>query len=98
MSQKVFRQVLTTHGFPLSEHEVVCVALVYGHENNEVKYVDFLKDCAVLKYTINGPTTGAKSTYNPNFTNFKGANEFDSLLEKIKNIIKRDRIRLLEFF
>lgn len=98
MSQKVFRQVLTTHGFPLSEYEVACVALVYGHENIEVKYVDFLKDCAVLKYTINGPTTGAKSTYNPNFTNFKGANEFDSLLEKIKNIIKRDRIRLLEFF
>lgn len=98
MSQKVFRQVLTTHGFPLSEYEVACVALVYGHENIEVKYVDFLKDCSVLKYTINGPTTGAKSTYNPNFTNFKGANEFDSLLEKIKNIIKRDRIRLLEFF
>ncbi len=89
---------MTTHGFPLSEYEVACVALVYGHENTDVKYVDFLKDCAVLKYTINGPTTGAKSTYNPNFTNFKGANEYDSLIEKIKNIIKRDRIRLLEFF
>ena len=89
---------MTTHGFPLSEYEVSCVALVYGHENTDVKYVDFLKDCAVLKYTINGPTTGAKSTYNPNFTNFKGANEYDSLIEKIKNIIKRDRIRLLEFF
>ena len=98
VSQKIFRQVLTTHGFPLSESEVANVALVYGSANNEVKYVEFLKDCAVLKYTINGPTTGAKSTYNPNYTDFKGANEFNELMEKIKNTIKKDRIRLLEFF
>ena len=89
---------MTTHGFPLSESEVANVALVYGSANNEVKYVEFLKDCAVLKYTINGPTTGAKSTYKPNYTDFKGANEFNELMEKIKNTIKRDRIRLLEFF
>ena len=94
----MFRQVLTTHGFPLSEHEVACVALVYGNQNNEVKYVEFLKDCAVLKFTINGPTTGAKSTYAPNFTNYNGAGELDTLMEKIKIIVKRDRIRLLEFF
>lgn len=85
---------MTTHGFPLSESEVACVALVYGSANNEVKYAEFLKDCAVLKYTINGPTTGVKSTYNPSYTDFKGANEFDELMEKIKNIVKRDRIRL----
>jgi len=98
VSQKIFRQVLTTHGFPLSESEVACVALVYGFQNNEVKYVEFLKDCNVLKYTINAPTTGIKSTYTPHFINFNGANEFNILMEKIKNIIKRDRIRLLEFF
>ncbi len=74
------------------------MALVYGHENNEIKYAEFLKDCNVLKYTINGPTTGAKSTYNPRYTDFNGAGEFEQLIEKIKNIIKRDRIRLLEFF
>lgn len=90
--------MLTTHGFPLSEQEVASVALVYGGANHEVKYVDFLNDCNVLNYTIGKPATGAKSTYNPNFTNFKGANEFNDLMQKIKNIIKRDRIRLLEFF
>jgi hypothetical protein len=32
------------------------------------------------------------------FTNFEGANAMDRLMTKVKNIIKKDRIRLHEFF
>jgi Ca2+-binding EF-hand superfamily protein len=98
VTPKIFRQVLTTHGFPLSEEEVNCVALVYGSEAGEIKYAEFLKDCNVLKFEIYGPTTLAKSTYTPKFIDYDGEREFQQLMQKIKNIIKRDRIRLLEFF
>lgn len=71
---------------------------MYGNEVNEIKYLDFLKDCAILQYIINGPTTGAKSTYKATDLDFKGEGEMHRLLVKIKQIIKKDRIRLTEFF
>lgn len=89
---------MTTHGFPLTEHQTRLVSLVYGEENYDIRYADFLKDCNVLVYIINGPFTGAKSTYQAKFTDFNGSSELDNLMEKIKQIIKRERIRLLEFF
>lgn len=98
VSPKIFRQVLTTHGLPLTEKEVELVSLVYGNEQFEIKYPEFLQDCNVLVYIINEPYSGAKSTYAAQFTDFSGAGEMAALMEKIKNIIKRDRIRLLEFF
>lgn len=98
VSPKIFRQVLTTHGFPLNEHQTELVSLVYGNENYDIKYAEFLKDCNVLVFIINGPYTGAKSTYNARFTDFNGSDEMRVLMEKIKQCIKRERIRLLEFF
>lgn len=98
MSPKQFRQVLNTLGFPLSEAEVAKVAQVYGNENGEVRYADFLADSNCLEYIINGPTTGAKSTYVDGFIDFSGESEHMQLMRKIKNIIKKDRIRLHEFF
>ena len=98
VSPKQFRQVLNTLGFPLSEEEVMKVALVYGNENNEIRYADFLADANCLVYNINGPTTGAKSTYVGRNTDFTGENEHNTLMRKIKNMIKKDRIRLTEFF
>lgn len=52
----------------------------------------------MLVNVINGPTTGAKSTYNARFTDFNGSQEMRDLIEKIKVVVKRERIRLLEFF
>lgn len=101
MTPKIFRQVLTTHGFPLSEAEVACVAKIYGCNstaNNEIRYADFLKDCNVLVFDIYGPYTGAKSTYCAKFIDYSGDKALDALMLKIKQIIKKDRIRLLEFF
>ncbi len=101
VSPKIFRQVLTTHGFPLSEAEVACVAKLYGCNStsgNEIRYADFLKDCNVLVFDIYGPYTGAKSTYSAQFIDYSGDKALEQLMLKIKQIIKKDRIRLLEFF
>jgi hypothetical protein len=91
--------VLTTHGLPLTEEETELVSLVYGNDQYEIKYTEFLADCAEpLTYIINMPYSGAKSTYKAKFTDFNGSKEMLNLMTKIKNIIKKDRIRLLEFF
>jgi len=92
-----------THGFPMDAHEVACVTKVYGcGETNQpvqIRYNDFLKDCNVLKFDIYGPTTGAKSTYTAKFIDYSGDKEsLNALMVKVKNMVKRDRIRLLEFF
>jgi len=47
---------------------------------------------------INQPYTGKKSTYKSSFTDFKGSEELENLLTKIKDNVKRNRIRLGEFF
>ena len=98
VSPKIFRQVLNTLGFDISEEQVNAVALVYGNENNQIKYADFLRDANCLEYVINGNTTGAKSTFRDRFTDFSGVNDHQQLLQKVKQIVKKDRIRLLEFF
>lgn len=91
--------MLTTHGLPLTEQEVELVSLVYGNENYEIEYTKFLADCAEpLTYIINAPYSGARSTYVAKFTDFNGDKAMQALMVKIKNIIKKDRIRMLEFF
>jgi len=73
VSPKIFRQVLTTHGLPLTEQEVELVSLVYGNENYEIKYADFLKDSyEPLTYIINMPYSGKNSTYRAKYTDFNG--------------------------
>ena len=51
-----------------------------------------------MEYIINGPTTGAKSTYVERHTDFNGERENAALIRKIQNIVKKDRVRLLDFF
>lgn len=98
VSQKIFRQVLTNLGFQISDEEVYQVSLVYGNNDLEIQYAEFLKDCHFYNAKINGPTTGIKSTYVPRDLDFTGDKEHTALMCKIKNTIKKDRIRLLEFF
>lgn len=86
-------------GYTLSEEEVALVKSVYGTEKDEIMYAEFLKDANCLEYTIYGPTTELKSTYVKKWTDFTGDHESHrALMVKIKNQIKKDRIRLLEFF
>ena len=98
MSPKIFRQVLNTLGFQIGEEETNAVALVYGNEDNSIRYADFLRDANCLEYVINGNTTGAKSTFRDRFTDFNGEQDHQALMVKVKQIVKKDRIRLLEFF
>jgi len=58
----------------------------------------FLNDTACLVYTINEPSTGCKSTYVPRNIDHTGHKEVQALMEKIKEHVKRHRIRLGEFF
>jgi hypothetical protein len=75
------------------------ISLVYGNESYEIKYAEFLADCAEpLTYIINAPYSGANSTYKAKFIDFDGNREMTDLMTKIKQIVKRERIRLLEFF
>jgi hypothetical protein len=80
VSPKIFRQVLNTLGFQISEDEVNAVALVYGNEDNSIKYAEFLRDANCLEYVINGNTTGAKSTFRDKFTDFDGVKEHNDLM------------------
>jgi hypothetical protein len=57
-----------------------------------------LKDANCLQYTIYGPTSGAKATYVNRDLDFTGDKEHERLLHKIECVVKKDRIRLLEYF
>lgn len=78
--------------------EVAKIALVYGDDRGEIRYADFLKDANCLEYIMNAPTSGAKSTYVNREIDFTGVKEHDKLLNKIQCMIKRERIRILEYF
>jgi hypothetical protein len=75
------------------------IKTIYGTENDEIRYADFLRDANCLEYTIYGPTTDLKSTYVKKWTDFTGDHSnHAALMLKIKNQCKKDRVRLLEFF
>jgi len=60
------------------------VALVYGNEDNSIRYADFLRDANCLEYVINGNTTGAKSTFRDKFIDFNGVQQHADLMTKVK--------------
>ena len=64
--------MLNTLGFEIDEAQVNAIALVYGNEDNYIRYADFLRDANCLEYVMNPPTSGAKSTYISRFTDFGG--------------------------
>jgi len=56
-----------------------------------------LRDCDVLRYTINEAYSGAKSTYQPVDIDFTGSKDISDLMKKIRDQVKRHRIRMGEF-
>jgi len=81
----------------LSSEELQAIVNVYGNKQGDIEYLGFINDTFVLKYTINEPYTGAKSTYVNKFTDFSGSEEVNNLLRKVKDAVMRSRIRLGEF-
>lgn len=98
MTPKKFKQILTLLGVEVSDEEISSIVRIYGNKNQEIEYLRFLNDTQVLKYTVNEPFTGAKSTYRPSASDFSGAKKFEELMKKIRDIVKRNRIRVGEFF
>ena len=97
VSPKQFKQILTLLKVDPSDEEVRSIVKIYGNKQGDIEYLRFLDDCKILRYVINEPYTGAKSTYEPRHTDFSGANQIAILMDKIKEHVKRHRIRLGEF-
>lgn len=87
----------------MSDEELAAVIKIYGvapGDNTSVpviEYLPFLHDCDVLRYIINDPYSGAKSTYVKKYIDFSGSPEVIALVKKIKDSVMRNRIRLGEF-
>lgn len=68
---------------------------LYGNENNDIKYLEFLSASAPDN---NLDTTVKVSSYEATQWQFGGESELEALIRKIKGLVKKDRIRLGEFF
>lgn len=97
VSPKQFRQVLATFNFPLSDEQVVSVQKVFGNDKGEINYAEFLQRCNADDNQMN---LSQSKTYSASFRtrDFAGETDLSKLMQKIKVIVKKDRIRLLEFF
>ena len=81
-----------------TDSQVDSMVKVYGDAQGDIDYLTFISKCNVLHYHINEPYTGVKSTYRANGSNFNGLSSVDELMDKIKELVKRHRIRVGEFF
>lgn len=82
----------------IDDADVRAIVNTYGDKLGDIDYLKFIEDCKVLKYVINEPYTGAKSTYVEKFTDFSGSSAIERLMTKIRDQVKRNRIRVGEFF
>ena len=67
----------------------------YGNKENQIEYMRFIND-ALRRDDLGNK--GPRVPYAGTSFDFNGEQECDKLLLKIKTIIKKDRIRLGEFF
>ena len=98
VSPKQFKQTLTLLGLELTDAEVASCVRTYGNKLGDIEYLPFIKDSECLQYVINEPFSGAKSTYINKNIDFTGARAIDGLMNKIKDHVMRNRIRIGEFF
>lgn len=97
MSPKQFRQTLANLGFTMNEEELRSVVQIYGTDKNEVRYMDFINDGNPFRAQSAGED-GRKTQYIGKVNVFEGETEFEKLIFKLKAQVKKDRIRLGEFF
>jgi hypothetical protein len=82
----------------MSDEELEALVKIYGNQQNDVQYLNFINDANPKKGELIAESTGTKGSYFGTTLTFKGAENFDELMRKVKSIIKKDRIRLGEFF
>ena len=98
ISLKQFRQVLSNFGFITSDEQAQACVKVFGNPAGEVEYLRFLEQADPAKVLQQPIERGPKPQYAGRETNFLGSQETIELMKKIKTQVKKDRIRLLEFF
>ena len=95
ISPKQFRQVLATFNFVLTDKESQALCAYYSNQNGEIEYLKFLRDANPDSFSQVEET---KSKYFTKSWKFDGVTEYEELMIKIKSIVKKNRIRLLEYF
>lgn len=80
----------------MSDEELEAIVNIYGTDNNEVKYLEFINEANPFRQTQTDETK--KLQYVGKINVFTGESELDKLLFKLKAQIKKERIRLHEFF
>lgn len=85
-------------GVEISDAQLASIVRVYANKLGDIEYLRFVEDTKCLRYVINEAYSGAKSTYIETHTDFAGAREVAELMQKIRDHVKRNRIRLGEFF
>ena len=66
---------MTLLGVEINDEQMASIVKTYGNYLGDIEYLPFLRDCDVLRYVINEPYTGAKSTYQPVDWDFTGSKE-----------------------
>lgn len=99
VSPKQFRQTLANLGFTMSDEELQAIVQIYGTDQNEVRYLEFINDGNPFRPGSSELDGAARKTqYIGKVNTFVGETALDKLLYKLKAQIKKDRIRLGEFF
>lgn len=95
VSPKQLRQVLASLSFNITDKEYEALSDCYSNQDGEIEYKRFLSDA--------NPDTQVqleetKSRYQSKGWKFDGITDYNMLMDKIKGLVKKNRIRLLEFF
>ena len=82
----------------MSDDELWAITKIYGNEQNDVQYLNFINDANPFKGGKIIDPLATKSSYKPLQGKYDGLDKINELLFKIKATIKKERIRLGEFF
>ena len=85
----------------MSDEDLFAINQIYGTDNNEIKYMEFINDGNPFKtyqQQIDEINLTKKPQYIGKVRTFVGEEAYEALIFKLKAQIKRDRIRLHEFF
>ena len=97
VSPKQFRQTLANLGFLMNDEELRSIVQIYGTDKNEVKYLEFINEANPFRASSAGEEM-RKTQYVGKVNTFEGTTQLDKLIFKLKAQVKKDRIRLGEFF
>ena len=81
----------------MSDEELNAIVMIYGTDKGEVKYLEFITEGNPFRAQSAGEET-RKTQYIGKVNTFQGETAMEKLLFKLKAQVKKDRIRLGEFF